>query len=188
MNFGAARLMPSPRASRRRLGSKTNELGICYLQEQGCIAWWVSKRCTSDIHERAINQGIQRVISPLRCSSRSKTAATMFILEHPTKWKAWWQRKENVCFWGWNYFLWSFLSVKIAICNRICLNNSSFDNKNDGSLQVENQLAAPSSPCLSTATHDSGLNSHESTRSAWVESTVWDGVWWVTFLALKNMR
>eukprot|EP00434_Breviolum_minutum_P025917 symbB.v1.2.022912.t1/scaffold2052.1/size91004/7 len=31
--------------------------------------------------------------------------------------------------------------------------------------KVENQLAAPSSPCLSTATHDSGLNSHESTRS-----------------------
>lgn len=31
--------------------------------------------------------------------------------------------------------------------------------------KVESQLAAPSSPCLSTATHDSGVNSHESTRS-----------------------
>lgn len=33
MNFGAARLMPSLRASRRRLGCKTNELGICYLND-----------------------------------------------------------------------------------------------------------------------------------------------------------
>eukprot|EP00435_Cladocopium_sp_Y103_P042804 s1649_g11.t3 len=31
--------------------------------------------------------------------------------------------------------------------------------------KVESQLAAPSSPCLSTATHDSGVNSRESTRS-----------------------